>query len=99
MGKDKNGADTLEVQAPPGRALKLQSGRLYVVRRKTAAGGPSDSTDPSDSGGDEAMEHIGVPVDLTTQDCKFSKDEDWMMCRLHENHVQEVKVRYVSDEL
>lgn len=99
LGKGSDGKPVLEVHAPPGRLLKEEKGRLYVVRNSsTAEAGHGLLTEAEDME-DDHLAHVGVPLDLADQDCKMADDESSISCRLQENHVKQVPVQYLSDEL
>jgi len=90
LDKGDNGVPLLEVVAPPGRTLQAD-GRHVVVATQS----PEDSENADAS-------HLGrveVPVDLEKHDCSFADNGKKMNCRLQENTVQELQVRYTDDEL
>lgn len=93
LGEDADGGKTLEVHAPPGRKLKQDAGHLLVVR------GDASKEDAPEDSSEDSVAHVGVPVDLSKHDCTYSDGGSKMKCKLHDDHVKEVKVRYVPDEL
>mmetsp|Transcript_31972 Transcript_31972/g.91730 ORF Transcript_31972/g.91730 Transcript_31972/m.91730 type:complete len:425 (-) Transcript_31972:84-1358(-) len=92
LGKAKDGTATLEVHAPPGRKLKQDAGKLLVVNGDERS--PAEGSATSDP-----LAQVGVPVDLREHDCSFSDGGSQMRCRLKEEGVRDIPVRYTNDEL
>ncbi|CAK0864024.1 unnamed protein product, partial [Prorocentrum cordatum] len=107
LGADEDGTPLLEVHAPPGQELRQEAGRLFVVPASADAPEapvPAGEGDAKAVGGEgsppaPAPGSLGVPLDLSEEACDVSPDKSAMRCRLPENHVKEVSVRYTNDEL
>jgi len=97
LGADADGSPTLEVLAPPGRKLKQDAGKLFVVKDdRPDARNTTDAAEPASS---DPLAHVGVPVDLSEHDCSLLDGGGQLKCRLKEERVKEIPVHYTKDEL